>query len=332
MNADALDWLLEEKDPGVRFLALRDLVALPEGDAELEAARKQALARGGAIAKTLDAMNPEGYWVKPGGGYSPKYRSIVWSIILLGQLGARAQDDTRIATACAYLLDHALAPGGQFSTSRSGAETMDCLQGNLCWSLSELGYADPRLAIAHDWMARSVTGEGIAPKEETDAPEHYFRYKMGPLFQCAVNYGFSCAWGGIKVMLGLASIPAGQRTPAIERAIAAAAEYMLDNDVANVGYIAGGGVHSKWWWNFGFPMFYTGDILQNVDALVRLGYGKDERLQPALELVRSKVDAEGRWSLDRGYSGQMWASFGTRGKPNKWVTLRALRVFKMVDA
>lgn len=324
----AIDWLLEEKDPGPRFLALRDLIGFPNGDPELESARKQALARG-AIPKTLDAMQPEGYWVEPGPGYMPKYRSIVWSLILLAQLGARLQDDERIARACNYLLDNALRPKGHFGTAHT--DTFDCLQGNLCWSLSDLGCTDPRMTIAYDWLARSVTGEGVAPKEETDAPLHYFPVKMGPLFQCVINGGLSCGWGGVKVMMGLASIPAEQRTPVIDRAITAAAEYMLNNDVANVGYPAEN-VHSKWWWNFGFPMFYTGDILQNVDALVQLGYGSDPRLQPALELVRAKADEQGRYTLDRDYNGQMWASFGTRGKPNKWVTLRALRVLERVKA
>ena len=79
-------------------------------------------------------MNEEGYWVKPGPGYNPKYSSTVWSMILLAQLGALASEDKRIEQACNYLLDHAMAEGGQFSALTSGAPsgTVDCLQGNLC--------------------------------------------------------------------------------------------------------------------------------------------------------------------------------------------------------
>ena len=50
-------------------------------------------------------------------------------------------------------LPHVGAPSG----------TIDCLQGNLCWALLELGCDDPRLDGAFDWMARTVTGEGMAP-------------------------------------------------------------------------------------------------------------------------------------------------------------------------
>ena len=46
-----------------------------------------------------------------------------------------------------------------------------------------------------------------------------------------------------------------------------------------------------------------------------------------MEIVRSKHDRSGRWVLE--YTpANTWASFGKVGKPNKWVTLRALRALK----
>jgi hypothetical protein len=51
-------------------------------------------------------------------------------------------------------------------------------------------------------------------------------------------------------------------------------------------------------------------------------------LRNALELVESKQDEQGRWNLEYSYSGKAWGNFGTIHRPNKWVTLRALRVLK----
>jgi len=79
-----LSWLLEEEDPGVRYLAMRDLLGLPPEDAGLLTARKQAH-QTGPIAEVLKNMHPEGYWEKAGPGYLPKYRSTVWALTLLGQ-------------------------------------------------------------------------------------------------------------------------------------------------------------------------------------------------------------------------------------------------------
>ena len=158
VKAEALEWLLEPSDPGVRYLAMRDLLDLPADDPQLQDARKAAYQHG-PIAAILEAMQAPGYWEEDGPGYYPKYRGSVWSLVTLAQLGASAAHDERIARACAYILDQALAPGGQFSASGTPAGTADCLQGNLCGALLDLGYDDPRLELAFDWMARSVTGE-----------------------------------------------------------------------------------------------------------------------------------------------------------------------------
>ena len=50
----------------------------------------------------------------------------------------------------------------------------------------------------------------------------------------------------------------------------------------------------------------------------------------ALKLIRDKQNEEGRWSLEYDYNGKTWVDFGEAKKPNKWVTLRALRVLKAI--
>lgn len=127
LREDRLAWLLDPDSPGVRYLALRDLLKRPADDPELGAAR-QAAHREGPIATILAEMNPAGYWVEPGPGYNLKYRSTVWSLILLAELGAIMSEDERIACACSYLLAHALTAGGQFTASGAPSGTADCLR------------------------------------------------------------------------------------------------------------------------------------------------------------------------------------------------------------
>lgn len=328
LKGDSLAWLLETESPGVRYLALRDLLDRSAGDREVRAARRAAHAEG-PIASVLAKMQPDGYWVTPGPGYNPKYRSTVWAVILLAQLGASAKEDGRIATACGYVLDHALAPGGQFSISGAPSGTFDCLQGNLCWALLELGCEDARLAMAFEWMARSVTGEGIAAAGERDAPRRYYAYKCGPDFACGANNKLPCAWGAAKVMLALGKWPAGRRNALMKRAIRRGVDFLLGTDPADAGYPSGfTGKPSGNWWKFGFPVFYVTDLLQIVEALAALGYGADRRLVRAVQLILDKQDADGRWGLEYDYAGKTWASFGPKKRPNKWVTLRALRALK----
>lgn len=328
LKGNSLEWLLETETPAVRYLALRDLLDRPPGDKELRAACAAAHTEG-PIAAILEKMNKAGYWVKPGPGYNPKYRATVWAVILLAQLGARADADPRIAQACAYLLEHSLTTDGQFTLTGAPSGTVDCLQGNLAWAMLELGYADPRLDKAFDWMARSVTGEGLAPLTDRQAPRRYYAGKCGPTFACGANNKLPCAWGGAKVMLALGRWPAKQRTPLMRRAIQQGVDFLLGVDPAEATYPSGyAKAPSGNWWKFGFPVFYVTDMLQVVEALVALGYGRDPRLAHALAFIRDKQDAAGRWALEYDYTGKTWGNFGAKKQPNQWVTLRALRVLK----
>jgi hypothetical protein len=330
MRNHVLDWLLAPDSPGVRYLALRDLLDRPEDDPELVAAR-QAAHTEGPIAQVLAAMEPDGYWVEPGPGYRPKYRSTVWSVISLAQMGASAEMDARIGRACAYLLDHALLPEGQFSIQGTPSTTVDCLQGNLCYALLALGYDDPRLEAAFEWMAQTTTGEGLAPASDRTAPRRYYAGKYGPLFACGANNKLGCAWGAVKVLLAFGQWPAERRTPLVERAIEQGVEWVLSIDPATAAYPTGyTDKPSGNWWKFGFPVFYVTDLLQLVEALVGLGHGRDPRLANTLDLIRDKQDAQGRWPLEYSYAGKTWIDVGPKRKPNKWVTLRALRVLKAV--
>jgi hypothetical protein len=326
--SSVLNWLLEPENPGVRYLALRDLLEKKENDGELISARSQAH-ESGKIAEVLNNMQPDGYWVKPGPGYIQKYRSTVWAVILLAQLGAEARLDGRIELACAYLLEHALAAGGQLNIYGTPSSTIDCLQGNLLWSLLEMGYDDPRLASAFEWMARTVTGEGMASRNEKDATLRYYAYKCGPLFACGPNYAQPCAWGGTKVLLAFGKLPEDQRTSMIKDAIQRGIEFFFSVDPATANWPTRlGDKPSGNWWKFGFPVFYITDLLQLAEALVALGYGKDPRLSSTLELIRNKQDEQCRWPLEYDYAGKTWGNYGVKKAPNKWVTLRALRVLK----
>lgn len=327
LKGDPLPWLLEENQPEVRYLTLRDLMDKSSDDPELQRA-KEACYRNGATAQILQEMNPQGYWVKSGPGYNPKYRGNVWSIIMLAQIGAEYQMDGRIHTACNYLAENNLTAIGAFSVNGTPSGTVDCLQGNLCAALTDLGWEDPRLDIAFEWMARTVTGEGIAPKEEKSAERRFYAYKSGPNFACGPNH---CAWGAVKVMLAFAKLSLSKRTPLIQQAIQMGVDLLLSVDPATARYPTKPVTPNRSWWKFGFPVFYVTDILQIVGVLTLLDYGQDPRLKNALKLILSKQDETGRWPLEYSYQGKTWIDWGETGKANKWVTLRVLRILKNID-
>ncbi len=144
-----LEWPLDPRDPGARYLSLKNLSNLSDNDPELITACEIAHQKG-PIKIVLDAMHLDGYWVEDGPGYSPKYRSAAWSLILLAQLGASAEFDSRIHKACQRYLASTLSKNGQISSTGPPSGTIDCLQGNILVSLLGLGYLDPRLDKAFE--------------------------------------------------------------------------------------------------------------------------------------------------------------------------------------
>jgi hypothetical protein len=331
MNENSLTWLLEPDpaNPGVRYFALKDLLDQPAAAPEVVAAQDAVMASG-PVPAILAAQDPAGFWVEPGPGYYPKYTGTVWQIIFLAQFGADGRD-RRVHAGGEYLLDHARSTYGGFSAGSSPSGMIHCLQGNLAAALLDLGWqGDARLDAALDWLARSITGEGIAPAAEKDAPIRYYRSgNSAPGFACAANNQLPCAWGAVKAMLALSKVPTAVRTPAIQAAIDVGIDFLLNRDPALADYPTPyGGKPSQSWFRFGYPLAYVTDVLQNLEVLVALGCGGDARLRPALDLLLHKRVAQGRWKMEYTYNGKIWADIEEKGKPSKWVTLRARRVLK----
>ncbi len=76
-----------------------------------------------------------------------------------------------------------------------------------------------------------------------------------------------------------------------------------------------------------FPTWWHYDILRGLEYLRQAGVTYDERLSDALDLVASRRGSDGRWTLEVRYPGGMPIEIDEGvGRPNRWITLRALRV------
>jgi hypothetical protein len=334
LNSDSTGWLLEEDldNPAIRFFALKDLLDLPSDDPEVKAAQR-AVMTSGSVPVILENQHPEGWWDRPGAGYYPKYTGTVWSVTFLAQLGADGSDE-RVRRGCEQVLEHNRAPYGGFSFNGKNGGMVQCMQGNLCAALIDLGWQeDARLQGALGWLVRSVTGEGIAPAEEKKAEVRFYRSgNSAPGFACSANNHLPCAWGAIKTMLALSRVPVEVRTPTIQRAIEMGVEFLFSRDPADADYPMGYSEKpNRSWFRFGYPIGYITDVLQNLEVLIAFGYGNDPRLEKAVQLLLGKQDAHGRWKLEYTYNGKTWVDVEQKGQPSKWVTLRALRVLKQVD-
>jgi hypothetical protein len=306
---DPTDWLLDEDNPSVRYHALRSLMELPEDHRQVVAA-KRAVMESGPVPIILDAQSEEGYWVKPGSGYSPKYQGTVWQIIFLGHLAPDERDE-RVARGCEYVLSHSVAKNGGFAPTATPipSATIECLNGNLIHAFYRLGWGnDERVQSAlHQLTSR------IAEKH----------------FECAANAKLPCAWGAVKALLAFSAIPMEERSNEVKAAIEEGAAFLLSRDLAVADYPCWERPSSVWQ-KFGFPLGYTSNVLEALYVLSELGYGARRPLHNALRLLLSKQDVQGRWKMETSLNGKMWVDIERKGKPSKWVTLKALQTLKRV--
>ncbi len=319
---DRLQWLLEPDpaNPGVRYFALRDLLGCSEDSPEVQQARRAVMSQG-PVPQILANQNPDGTWTPSRGGY----QSTGFQLELLSELGAEPADE-RVRRAGQYVLDHDLANNGAFSYVQPPvpSKTVHCHNGMQARALLRLGFGgDPRLQAAIEWQARMVTGD-LLPGQR-----YYKSATTGPAFACAVNLAQSCAWGATKALRAFLAVPAEQRSPAVQAAIQATAEFLLSYDLSQASYPYTGKV-SNHWFNLEFPLSYWSDILETVAVLIEAGFRDDPRLKAALEWLQKKQDTQGRWTLEDSLNGKMWVDIEAKGRPSKWVTLRAFRIFKNI--
>ncbi len=322
LKANPLPWLLEldPNNPGVRYFTLRDLLGCPADDPEVQAAQAQVM-NAGPVPVMLAAQAEEGYWVKPGAGYWPKYQGTLWSVIFLAQLGADGRDE-RVHRAVEYVFRHAQTQAGAIAAEGTPSTAIHCLWGNVVRALLDLGvWGDERLTRAIDGLARSVTGDGYGAYLKSAV--------QGPGFLCAANYGLPCGWGAIRVLWALNAVPVEGRTPVVEDAILACVEFLLRYDVARANYPYQERISSSWF-KYGYPLGYVTDVLLNLEVLTEAGVVTDSRLDAAIADMLARQNEQGRWSLEYGYHGKMWVDIEQKGKPSKWVALRAMRVLKRV--
>jgi hypothetical protein len=320
LHDDPLPWLLEPENPCVRYLTLTGLLDHPADDPEAVVAR-QAILAFRPVRRILDAQWPEGYWMHPGVGYSPKYKATVWQIIFMAAMGVpRCEAVTR---AIHYVLAHGRLPDGRFSARQDAKGTILCLNGNLLRAMTWFGHADePRILDARRALVAQIAADRFCCRYNAPAGSRPSR----------MSDGLPCAWGAIKA-LGALALPAAARTLAAARtpeeqaAIQQAVDFLLAHDLVTADYPTAT-EPSPLWHKLGFPLGYASDVLEALQVLLLAGVPADHpRLQAALSSVLARQNDRGRWVLEHT-PGKTWTSFGPKGKPNKWVTLRVLRVLR----
>ena len=131
----------------------------------------------------------------------------------------------------------------------------------------------------------------------------------------------------INVVEGLLAYEQAGGTREIAEARRRGEEYLLERslfrrkstgEVAVPGYL-----------QFSFPPRWHYDVLRGLEHFRAAGSPPDERVDEAIELVRSKQQPDGTWLLENTHRGDVHFPLeDVDGTPSRWNTLRALRVLR----
>jgi hypothetical protein len=320
-----IDWLLEEKDPPIRYFTLCDLLGRSPADPDVLEARRQVHLQG-PVPRILASQNEDGYWGLPQDFYiRSKYKGTVWSLILLAQLGVDGKDK-RINRAVEFVLrvSQDWQSGG---FAYAGAETggkhekiIPCLTGNMVWSLIRFGWLnDPRVQRGIEWITSYQRFD-----DGNNRPPEAWPYLLE---SCWGSH--TCHYGVVKSLKALAEIPKELRSLPVRETIHRAVEYLLIHRIYQHSH-APGEIAMVRWMQFGFPYMWDTDMLEVLEILLSLEC-RDVRMDDAIKWVRQHQNEDGTWHLDRSYNGRTLARIEKEGQPSKWVTLKALKVLSAYD-
>lgn len=303
----SLPWLLEPENPAIRYWTLLDLLDRPGDDPEVQVARA-AIPAYRPVAQLLALQKRDGYWVQRD-YYLPKHYGTFWVLGILADLGLTAEHE-QIRRGCEFMFTFQREQGAFYRHRRvtgqgfiQSPEDAPCTHARIVRFLIQFGYGqDPRLRAAMAWLLATQREDGM--------------------WLCRQAGRRGCLRATLDVLRVAALDAETAAHLAVARAAAVVCDLLLEPgmDHYHVGHE---------WTALEYPYFGYG-LVPALDSLARLGYTRERpKIAASLDYLLSRQLPDGTWDLDET-PHRPPLEFGTPGKPNKWLTLDALRVLKLL--
>ena len=308
-----LDWLLDG-DPAIRWQVLRDLSDAP---ADIVAAERARVATEGWVARLLALQGEDGQWA--GGACFPAegwqhddpqgqpWTSTLPTLELLVQFGVdpsteRVQQAVeRVRDGCRWEHD-----GQPFFDG----EVEPCINGRTV-----------TLGVYFGQDVHGIVARLLGEQLEDGG------------WNCEAEYGSrrSSFHTTINVLEGL--LAHERATGGVADSIAArrrGEEYLLERRLCRRK--STGEVVKAAWLQCSFPTRWHYDVLRALDYFRAAGAPPDQRVDEAIQMLRSRQQPDGTWLLENTHPGMVHFPLEDGdGQPSRWNTLRALRVLRWYE-
>jgi hypothetical protein len=303
-----IHWLLDS-DPSIRWQVLRDLT---KASADEVAAERAKIGTEGAGARLLALQAPDGRWGNA--AWNHGWDSTMHSLFLLFEMGLDPASDQALQaleSVRAHVTWRGCGPEETEHNSYFAGEIEPCINGQV---------AAPGAYFGQDVkpIIERFLGEQLADGGwNCEAPHRSTRSSFNTticVLEALLEYERTTGNGA-----------------AVTQARLRGQEYLLERRLMRRR--STGQLIDASWTRFAFPTWWHYDVLRGLEYLRRAGVQPDSRIAEAVQLVASKCDGEGRWTLETQHSGRMLIQTDEgEGKPSRWNTLRALRVLNWYAA
>ncbi|MEP6753491.1 MAG: hypothetical protein ABI959_12155 [Candidatus Dormiibacterota bacterium] len=309
---NALNWLLEA-DPAIRWQAMRDLTdALPDQ----VAAERARVATEGWGAQLLALRPDDGLWTT---GTPEREWASLLALSMLRDMGLDASTE-QARKAIGAVRNNATwhSRGPWHGTPVLAGEVEPCINGRVVTIGSYFG--QDVTGIVERLLGEQMADGGWNCEQENGSTRGSFHTTINVLEGLLEH---ARATGGSADVTG-----------ALERG----QEYLLERRMLRRR--SSGELIDTAFTLFSFPTGYHYDALRGLEYLRAANVTPDARVAEAIDLVRTKRDAEGRFPLENPHEVELVNARvrdldldmeEREGRPSHWNTLRAMRVLDWYD-
>lgn len=302
------EWLLAG-DVSIQYQVYRDLLGEERPDL------KNRIAEEGWGAAFLVLRRPDGHWGQK--FYQPKWISTHYTLLDLCQLGIK-HDHPLIRASVELVATREKGTDGGINPAGSARQSDVCINGMFMNYGCYFGVDPGKLQSVIDYLLAQRMSDGG--------------------FNCRLNQSgarHSSLHSTLSVLEGITRYRlAGYtyRLSELEEAASTSVEFILRHQLFLSDHT--GQVIRPDFLRLSYPGRWRYDILRALDCLRLASIPYDIRMQPAINVLRSKRQKNGTWKLQAHHPGQVHFHMEIAGRPSRWNTLRALRVlayFKQKD-
>jgi hypothetical protein len=305
INEQIISWLLEG-DVSVQFQTFRDLL-----DTDKPLVRKKIESQGWGL-QFLSLRKPNGYWGRS--FYQPKWISTHYTLLDLKNLNI-SPDNQAIKNTLDLILRKEKGPDGGILPNVGKQKSDVCVNGMVLNYASYFRVDEIYLKSVIDFLlAEKMDDGGFNCWSNTSGASHSSLHTTLSVLEGILEYqrnGFTYRLDDLEN----AKIESQEFILKHKLFLSDKTEKIIRSNFLKLYY------PSRWYY----------DILKALDYFQLANAKYDKRMNQAFDVILNKRDKDGLWKLCSPHPGLTHFEMEQVGKPSRWNTLRAMRVFKHFD-